>query len=255
MLAVFEKAIGKPPEELRLPAMGSNNSKTPQEIVENFQSMWPDSAVYNLSHGNFMALSHEDESPIHPRSIVVLDDIFCVFVGALENIADLRHHYGLPRQATEAMIVIEAYKVLRDRAPYPPDQVVKHLDGKFAFIIFDARTHTLFIARDRDGSVEFQWGMARDGSLICSDDPTIIKEGYGQACANFPPGCIFINGSGLTSFDHPLHKVRGVVHEDDSGNILSVYFQVDLYTKIPSIPRTGSAANWADAAAAEIKGE
>jgi len=36
--------------------------------------------------------------------------------------------------------------------------------------------------------VEFQWGMARDGSLICSDDPTIIKEGYGQACANFPPG-------------------------------------------------------------------
>lgn len=83
------------------------------------------------------------------RSIVVLDDIFCVFVGALENIADLRHHYGLPRQATEAMIVIEAYKVLRDRAPYPPDQVVKHLDGKFAFIIFDARTHTLFIARVR----------------------------------------------------------------------------------------------------------
>jgi len=70
-------------------------------------------------------------------------------VGALENIADLRHHYGLPRQATEAMIVIEAYKVLRDRAPYPPDQVVKHLDGKFAFIIFDARTHTLFIARVR----------------------------------------------------------------------------------------------------------
>jgi len=69
MLAVFEKAIGKPPEELRLPAMGSNNSKTPQEIVENFQSMWPDSAVYNLSHGNFMALSHEDESPIHPRYI------------------------------------------------------------------------------------------------------------------------------------------------------------------------------------------
>ncbi|XP_027932079.1 stem-specific protein TSJT1-like [Vigna unguiculata] len=256
MLAAFAKAIGKPPEELRLPAMGFNNSKTPQEIVESFRSVWPESAVYNLPHGNFMALSHEDESPKHPRSIVVLDDIFCIFVGALENIADLRHHYGLPRQATEAMIVIEAYKVLRDRAPYPPDQVVRHLDGKFAFIIFDARTFTLFIARDRDGSVEFQWGMARDGSLICSDDPTIIKEGCGQACGNFPPGCIFINGSGLTNFDHPRHKVRGVVHEDDSGNILSVYFQVDLYTKIPSIPRTGSAANWADAAAAaEVKGE
>ena len=81
------------------------------------------------------------------RSIVVLDDIFCIFMGSLANIAELRHHYGLARQATEAMIVIEAYKALRDRAPYPPDQVAKHLDGKFAFIIFDAKTYTLFIAR------------------------------------------------------------------------------------------------------------
>ncbi|KAK7412334.1 hypothetical protein VNO78_03788 [Psophocarpus tetragonolobus] len=253
MLAVFAKAVGKPPEELRLPAMGSHNSKAPQQIVKNFQSLYPDSAVYNLPNGNFMALCHVDESPIYPRSIVVLDDIFCIFMGALANVAELRHHYGLPRQATEAMIVIEAYKVLRDRAPYPPDQVVKHLDGKFAFILFDAKAYTLFIARDRDGSVELQWGMASDGSLVCSDDPIIIREGCGQARAAFPPGCIFINGSGLTSFDHPLHKVRAVAHEDDSGNILSVYFQVDLYTKIPSIPRSGSAANWADAA--ELKGE
>ncbi|KHN08533.1 Stem-specific protein TSJT1 [Glycine soja] len=101
-------------------------------------------------------------------------------MGSLANIAELRHHYGLARQATEAMIVIEAYKALRDRAPYPPDQVVKHLDGKFAFIIFDAKTYTLFKARDREGSVKFQWGMARDGSLVCSDDPTIIREGCGN---------------------------------------------------------------------------
>lgn len=67
MLAAFAKAVGKPPEELRLPAVGFNNSKTPQEIVEKFRSVWPESAVYNLPHGNFMALSHEDESPIHPR--------------------------------------------------------------------------------------------------------------------------------------------------------------------------------------------
>lgn len=45
------------------------------------------------------------------------------------------------------------------------------------------------------------------------------------------------------------------MHEDDSGNILSVHFQVDLYTKIPSIPRTGSADNWSDAAMAKLKGE
>lgn len=62
-----------------------------------------------------------------------------------------------------------------------------------------------------------------------------------------------MNGSGLTSFDHPLHKVKAIAHEDDNGNISSVYFQVDLYTRIPSIPRSGSAANWADTAA--VNGE
>lgn len=248
MLAVFEKGIGKPPEELSLPSMGLQNSKTRQEIAETLRVAWPEATMYSLSNGNFLALSHEDESPTHPRSIVVVDDVFCIFVGTLENICDLRRHYGLSRQATEAMVVVEAYKVLRDRAPYPPDQVIRDLEGKFAFILFDARGGTLFTARDRDGSINLQWGMAGDGSLVCSDNPKIITEACGKACAPFPPGCIFMNGSGLMSFDHPLHKVRAIAREDDDGSISAIIFQVDLLTRLPSIPRTGSAANWAGAA-------
>lgn len=76
-----------------------------------------------------------------------MEDVFCIFIGTLENTSELRRHYGLSRLATEAMVVIEAYKVLRDRAPYPPDQVIKDLHGKFAFILFDVRNSTLFIAR------------------------------------------------------------------------------------------------------------
>lgn len=76
-----------------------------------------------------------------------MDDIFCLFSGALDNTCDLRRFYGLPRLATEAMIIVEAYKVLRDRAPYPPDQVVKSLDGKFAFVLFDSRASVVFLAR------------------------------------------------------------------------------------------------------------
>lgn len=57
-----------------------------------------------------------------------------------------------------------------------------------------------------------------------------------------------MNGSGLVSFVHPLNKVRAVAHEDDNGCITAVIFKVDLYTRIPSIPRTGSSSNWADAA-------
>ncbi|KAJ7968545.1 Stem-specific protein TSJT1 [Quillaja saponaria] len=199
-----------------------------------------------------MALSHEEETPSHPcRSIVVMDDVFCIFIGTLVNVADLRHYYGLPRQATEATVVVEAYKVLRDRAPYPPDQVVKDLQGKFAFVIFDSRTSSLFAARDRDGSVEFQWGIASDGSLVCSNDPNIIKEACGKSFAPFPPGCIFMSGSGLTSFDHPLHKIRAMAREDDDGNICGVIFHVDLFTRLHSIPRTGSASNWADSVTVE----
>lgn len=76
-----------------------------------------------------------------------MDDIFCIFSGGLDNTFDLRKYYGLSRQATEAMIMVEAYKVLRDRAPYPPDQVIKELEGKFAFILFDSKVSTLFVAR------------------------------------------------------------------------------------------------------------
>lgn len=55
-----------------------------------------------------------------------------------------------------------------------------------------------------------------------------------------------MNGNGLISFDHPLHKVKAIAREDDDGKICGVIFQVDLFTRLPSIPRTGSAANWAD---------
>lgn len=72
MLAVFAKAIGKPPQELTLPSTASNNSKTTEEIVNKFQSLWPDSAVYNIPDGNYMALSHQHQNPTHPRFIIQL---------------------------------------------------------------------------------------------------------------------------------------------------------------------------------------
>lgn len=56
------------------------------------------------------------------------------------------------------------------------------------------------------------------------------------------------------SFDHPLNKVRGILREDDDGNVRGIIFQVDLVTRLQSIPRSGSAANWANAAAV-VEGE
>lgn len=44
------------------------------------------------------------------------------------------------------MFVIEAYRTLRDRGPYPADQVLKELDGSFGFVVYDNKARTVFAA-------------------------------------------------------------------------------------------------------------
>ena len=75
-----------------------------------------------------------------------MDDIFCLFQGHVENVALLKQQYGLNKTANEVSIVIEAYRTLRDRGPYPADQVVRDLHGKFAFVLYDSSNKTAFLA-------------------------------------------------------------------------------------------------------------
>ncbi|GMP72455.1 hypothetical protein CsSME_00030490 [Camellia sinensis var. sinensis] len=51
--------------------------------------------------------------------------------------------------------------------------------------------------------------------------------------------CIYMSGA------HPLNKIKAITWEGDEGNISTVLFQVDLFTRLRSIPRTDSSANWA----------
>ena len=84
------------------------------------------------------------------RSFAVKDDIFCLFEGALDNLGSLKQQYRLPKSSNEVVLMIEAYKALRDRARYPPNHVVGHLEGNFAFIVFGKATSTLFVATVSD---------------------------------------------------------------------------------------------------------
>ncbi|KAL0687258.1 hypothetical protein Bca4012_086935 [Brassica carinata] len=81
-----------------------------------------------------------------PRSFGAKDEIFCLFQGSLDNLGSLKQQYGLAKNANEVLLVIEAYKTLRDRAPYPANHVVSHLSGDFAFVVFDKSTSALFVA-------------------------------------------------------------------------------------------------------------
>lgn len=74
------------------------------------------------------------------------DGIYCVFLGTLNNLCAQIRQYGLSRNANEAMLVIEAYRTLRDRGPYPADQVIKDLEGSFAFVVYDSKDGTVFTA-------------------------------------------------------------------------------------------------------------
>lgn len=74
------------------------------------------------------------------------EDIYCLFLGSLNNLCLLNKQYGLTKTTNEAMFVIEAYRTLRDRGPYPADQVIKDLDGSFAFVVYDSKVGTVFAA-------------------------------------------------------------------------------------------------------------
>lgn len=80
------------------------------------------------------------------RLFAVVDDIFCLFQGHIENVALLKQQYGLNKTANEVIIIIEAYRTLRDRGPYPADQVVRDIQGKFAFILYDSASKAAFVA-------------------------------------------------------------------------------------------------------------
>lgn len=67
MLAVFDKAIVKPPQEFNLVPSAGLSLKSHHEIAELSKSTWPESVLYTLPNGNFMALSHENENPLLPR--------------------------------------------------------------------------------------------------------------------------------------------------------------------------------------------
>lgn len=186
MLAIFHKAFAHPPEELNSPAShhGSKKPKLPEETLKEFLSHHPhnnfsmgfgDAAVlayvkpdqpYSLkqrysSTQSFPCFHSYSRSQViwlslyvykhfgvffHFRLFCGFDDIYCLFLGSLNNLCMLNKQYGLTKNTNEAMFVIEAYRTLRDRGPYPADQVVKDLDGSFAFVVYDSKVGSVFTA-------------------------------------------------------------------------------------------------------------
>ncbi|KAK8622453.1 hypothetical protein V6N13_117365 [Hibiscus sabdariffa] len=186
MLAVFDKSVAKSPDGLSVGEQSQAVSALKNGFLANhFASVHSGSVTVNLGSSGVMAYTREKQNPLFPRLFAVLDEIFCIFQGHIENVAVLKQQYGLNKTADEGIIVIEAYRTLRDRGPYPPDQVVRDIQGKFVFIY-----SFLFycLVQDADGSVPFFWGTDADGHMVLADDEEIVKKGCGKSSAPFPKG-------------------------------------------------------------------
>ncbi|KAA8523873.1 hypothetical protein F0562_010296 [Nyssa sinensis] len=250
MLAIFHKAFAHPPEELNSSASlhGSMKPKLPEETLKEFLSAHPTN-TFSMSFGHAAVLAYVQlDQPYSPnqRLFCASDDINCLFLGSLNNLCSLIRQYGLSKGTNEAMFVIEAYRTLRDRGPYPADQVVKDMDGSFAFVIYDSKAGTVFAALGSDGGVQLFWGIAADGSVVISDNLEVIKAGCAKSYAPFPTGCMFHSEGGLISFEHPMKKMKAMPRIDSEGVMCGANFKVDVYSRVNSIPRVGSETNWTD---------
>ncbi|KAK6937510.1 protein of unknown function DUF3700 [Dillenia turbinata] len=212
MLGVFSDEIMSPPEELVAAGSRTPSPKTTAKaLVSRFVQSKPFAVSVHLNDEVFMAYSHHNESPLHPRSFGVKDEIFCLFEGALDNLGILRQQYGLAKSANEVLLVIEAYKALRDRAPYPPSHMVAHLEGNFSFVVFDKSTSTLFVASDETGKVPLSWGITADGYVAFANDADLLKGACGKSLASFPQGCFFSTAVGeIRSYENPKNKITAV---------------------------------------------
>ncbi|KAJ4806151.1 aluminum induced protein with YGL and LRDR motifs [Rhynchospora pubera] len=262
MLGIFHKHLAHPPQELNSPEPANiptgkhvpavkRQPKNPDEIIRDFHTAYPnDSFAATFGCGAALACvgPHGRHLCKHERMFCGFENIYCMFVGRLDNLSSLIRQYGLSGKATnEAVLIIEAYRTLRDRGPYPADQVIKDLSGSFGFVVFDSTPNktSVFAALSSDGEIPLFWGISGDGSVVICDDRDIVKAGCGKSYAPFPPGCMFHSEGGLKSFEHPMNKLKPMPRVDSEGMMCGANFKVDTFTKINSMPRVGSATNWA----------
>ncbi|OIV93192.1 hypothetical protein TanjilG_24407 [Lupinus angustifolius] len=247
MLGIFKNNLVDPPMELNSPAPlnSSTKSKHPDEILKHFISS-NSSNAFSMNFGSdaLLAYSPANKPSMHNGLFCGIDNIYCAFMGHLNNLSELIKRYGLSKGTNEAMFIIEAYRTLRDRGPYPADQVLKELEGSFGFVIYDDKNDTVFAASDSNGDVGLFWGIAADSSTVISDNLDLVKASCAKSFAPFPTGCMFHSGHGLMSYEHPNRKMKAMPRIDSEGFMCGANFDVDSQSRKSMMPRVGSEANW-----------
>ncbi|XP_051125195.1 stem-specific protein TSJT1-like [Andrographis paniculata] len=276
MLAVFKSDVLQAPKELHSPASlhPFGRVKTPKEALKDLLASNPSNGC-SVSFSDKVMLgyvpSEASAAAAQQRIFCGMDEVYCMFLGSLTNLCSLNKQYGLTKGGNDATFVMEAYRTLRDRNPIPAHQVLRELEGSFGFVIFDHKSKNVFVAlvstvypidissssfqmgnskpilfwQGADNEVSLYWGIAADGSVMISDNSSLIKASCRKSFAPFPPGCMYHSERGLISFEHPTYKMKAMPRIDSEGAMCGSYFALDVYSKVNSMPRVGSQANWA----------
>jgi asparagine synthase (glutamine-hydrolysing) len=98
--------------------------------------------------------------------------IAIVFNGAIYNFRQLRH--GLEQSGTTFTSQTDTEVLLRGYLAWGIDALVARIRGMFAFVVWDARSHTAYLVRDRLGVKPLVYAE-RDGELAFASTPRALR--------------------------------------------------------------------------------
>ena len=100
-------------------------------------------------------------------------DIALIFNGEIYNQAEIRdilvkHGYALKSRNSDTEVLLYAYDLWGERC-------VDHLNGDFAFVVWDGRSGSVFAARDRLGVKPLYYALTGGGIVFASELKAILK--------------------------------------------------------------------------------
>lgn len=155
--------------------VGLSDENLLRRMCDAIKHRGPDSTGFYLDAGIGLGIDRlkiidlaKGDQPIHNED----GSVWLVFNGEIYNYRALRTeletrgHRFYTESDTET--IVHAYEEW-------DDDCVKHLNGMFAFAIWDAKRRRLYVARDRFGKKPFHYHMTKDGFIFASEIKAILQ--------------------------------------------------------------------------------
>lgn len=216
MFAAFRGGVAAPPPELlstlpnSQPIQSSDKARADSivECINGYRAATEASGHYgsatiSILFGNDGGLAFQTgNGRVHVSNC---DELYVGFHGILANAGEMREQLGFRRcnnSISDALVVLELYRNLRDRAPYSVDHTLRMLRGSFSFVLWDSTMSSVFAARDEEGRSPLFWGLRPDGSVVFSSQKESVQKA-GAVAIEFPAGCFYTTALGMQSFMNP----------------------------------------------------